>query len=272
MLPRFFSTTKKLINHDNVFSKIVFTILVIIIFYILLHVGFIIIEKFIIPRASPILIKNMIDGGGTRKISSNQRISNSIPIIRSVNKRDGIEFTWSVWVYLDPPGDAFAADAATAEKSHYIFFKGAKNSSQITDSGINNVNGPGVYVSGNYKQLEVHMDVYDSNPNIITIDDIPIRKWINIIVRCNQSVLDVFINGTLAQSRELSGIPQQNYNDVYVANFTGQLSLLRYFAYAIDLLTIEDIIKKGPNLVSDITDQYKESKPQYLSLQWFLNN
>jgi len=265
MLTNMFSTTTHLINHDNIFSKIVFTIFIIIIFYVLLQVGLFIIDKMIVPNDDPILINELVASPHPKRIHNNPNIANSKPIMRSVNKPSGIEFSWSVWVFLEIP-------SASPELPAYIFFKGEKNEPVIKATGINGVNGPGVYIDKNYENLMVYMDLYNDDREIITVHGIPIRKWVNIIIRCNQSVLDVFINGTLAQSRELTDIPKQNYDDTYAAKFNGQLSLLQYYSYAIDLLTIQDIIKKGPNLKSKETNIYKESKPQYLSLQWFFNS
>jgi hypothetical protein len=44
----------------------------------------------------------------------------------------------------------------------------------------------------------------------ITIPDVPLNKWVNVIIRCQNTTLDVYINGTITRSVELTGVPKQN--------------------------------------------------------------
>ena len=75
------------------------------------------------------------------------------------------------------------------------------------------------------------MNTFDVINKEIEVPNIPINKWVNVIIRCHTTTLDVYINGTLARSIELSGVPKQNYGDVYVAmngGFDGYISNLWY--------------------------------------------
>ena len=49
----------------------------------------------------------------------------------------------------------------------------------------------------------------------------------NIIIRVQNSAMDVYINGTITRSVELAGVPKQNYGDVFVGlngGFDGYVS------------------------------------------------
>jgi hypothetical protein len=81
----------------------------------------------------------------------------------------------------------------------------------------------------------------------IVIPDIPINKWVNVIIRCQNTTLDVYINGTIARSINLVGVPKQNYGDVYIApngGFSGYISNLWYYNYALGINEISRIANK----------------------------
>lgn len=54
-----------------------------------------------IGKNSPHLIDGMLDGRQTVVIPQDPKASGSITINRSKNGPAGIEFTWSVWVYIN---------------------------------------------------------------------------------------------------------------------------------------------------------------------------
>ena len=68
----------------------------------------------------------------------------------------------------------------------------------------------------------------------------------------------------------LSGVPKQNYGNIYVnhnGGFSGLLSNLRYYNRAITITEIQDIVQAGPNMSSN---QTLSIFPPYLSMRWFL--
>jgi hypothetical protein len=53
-----------------------------------------------------------------------------------------------------------------------------------------------MYIYPNTNDLLVVMNTYDTIQEEITINDIPIGKWVNVILRCRDKTMDVYINGT----------------------------------------------------------------------------
>ena len=94
------------------------------------------------------------------------------------------------------------------------------------------------------------MNTFDRINEEIVIKDIPINKWVNVIIRVNeQHQLDVYINGRLVK-RHIHGVPKQNYDDVYVAmngGFSGYISSF-VTAEAIGTNKIQSIVDAGPNM------------------------
>jgi hypothetical protein len=216
---------------------------------------------------SPYLIKGMIPGNTPIMISQDPNSQKSIALLRSDNK-DGIEFSWSVWLNLTD------VESSSNQYKH-IFNKGEQNID--VDSGINTPNNsPGLYISPNTNEIVVIMNTYQVINEEIKIPNFPMNKWVHIVIRIMNNALDVYVNGALAKRHILSGVPKQNYGNVYVASnggFSGNLSDLHYFNYALQPGDILGITDKGPDLnVSKSSDTLgTQAEPPYLSFQWYVN-
>ena len=107
----------------------------------------------------------------------------------------------------------------------------------------------------------------------LAFQDIPIQKWINVIIRVQNKNLDVYINGRLVKRRILNNVVKQNYDNVNVSingGFNGYLSQLTYFNRAIGVAHIQDIVYNGPNLKAS-NDALNQNKPRYLAERWYFD-
>ena len=263
---QFLSGSKEFLESNSLVAKIAFLLLVIVVFIFTLRLGMGLLTWIFSGKSSPILIDGMIDSKQMLVIPQNPSSNDSIPIKRSSNEQDGIEFTWSTWIFIDD---------LTYKQGQYkhIFHKGNDNINLSTEpKGLNFPNNaPGLYIGPNSNTILLILNTFTNISEEIEIDNIPIKKWVNIIIRCNGSVIDVFINGTLSRRHILNGVVKQNYGDVFVSmngGFDGYTSSLRYFDKAISTSNIQSIINDGPNLKIK-TDDLKTSKPPYLSLRWY---
>jgi hypothetical protein len=187
----------------------------------------------------------------------------AVPIYRSVNADEGIEFSWSVWIYIN------SLQTNSGIYKH-IFSKG--NSSIQQNGMIQPNNAPGLYITPNVNSLVVIMNTYNVINEEIIVPDIPLNKWVNVIIRCKNTTLDVYINGTITRSINLNGVPKQNYGDVYVAmngGFDGYISNLWYYSYALGTNTIQSILNKGPNTKMIGSNAMLDKMFNYLSLRWY---
>ena len=121
------------------------------------------------------------------------------------------------------------------------------------------------------------MSTFNNPREEIVIGDLPINHWLNVIIRQDQHRMDVFINGTLARSMLLEGVPNQNYEPVFIGlhgGFSGKISQLQYFASAIGANQIQQIRESGPNmkLIQDNSDLKGDGDNTYLSFRWFFPN
>ena len=79
--------------------------------------------------------------------------------------------------------------------------------------------------------------------------------------------MDVYVNGIVANRYVFKNVPKQNYGDIEVGGFNGNLSDLRYFDSALNVFQINNITMAGPNLTSAATA--KDTKFDYLANAWY---
>jgi hypothetical protein len=257
--------TKEFLESNSLVAKFAFLLIILFMFVILLRIGISIISYLFKPNQSPRLINGMVDA--TQMISFQQDPSDnsSVTIYRSQNANDGIEFTWSTWLFIN--------NLQTNEGIYkHVFSKGNSN---LTENGmIQPNNAPGLYIAPNTNNLVVVMNTFNVINEEIIIPDIPLNKWVNVIIRCQNTTLDVYINGTVARSINLMGVPKQNYGNVYVAmngGFSGYISNLWYYNYALGTNAIQNIVNRGPNtkLIGNNGNGMSNNMFNYLSLRWF---
>ena len=274
--------SKTFLDSNSYVAKTAFLILTVIVFVYVLRTCVAIIGYLFSPNSSPYLINGLIDGNvGNYKIPQDPSQPNAVTIIRSVNDDAGIAITWSVWLYIKQ-NDAPAGGA----QSHWrhIFNKGS--ATPTTSAGFEGImapnNGPGLYLKYSKPSsqanlpgsavLRVVMSTFDDNTTNIEVDNIPINKWVNVIIRVENTALDVFVNGDLAKRLLLNSVPFQNYGNVNVAingGFNGALSSLRYYNIALGTRAIANIVNEGPNLKLVGSSGGAPGLMDYLSMRWF---
>jgi hypothetical protein len=250
---------------NSLISNFAFLLLVIFAFIIILRVFISILAYFMQPSNSPHLFDGMIDAKQQMIVYQDPSNNSSKTIYRSVNANDGVEFTWSTWIFINNLVN-------TNNVYKHVFSKG---NNKIGTNGIMDPNNaPGVYILPNTNALLVVMNTYQVINEELLIPDIPINKWMNIIIRCENTTLDVYINGTITRSINLVGVPKQNYGNVYVAangGFDGYISNLWYYNYALGTSAIQHLVEKGPNTNMIGSTGVNDSSRDYLSLRWFFN-
>ena len=270
--------TSEFIDSNSLVAKVAFLLLVLLGFVVILRLSITVLSYFITQASNPHLIDGMVEADQMIVIPQDPSTSGSVVIPRSVNATDGIEFTWSVWVFIDNL-------THNAGKYKCVFYKGntyasdpnATPSEQKEQLGLNFPNNaPGLYIAPNTNNMVVIMNTYNVINEQIIIEDVPLNKWFNVIIRCQNTTLDVYINGTILKSHQLHGVPKQNYGDVYIApngGFAGNIADLWYYSYALGVREIIKLAERGPNTDSASTSSTLTSQTNYdyLSLRWFFN-
>jgi hypothetical protein len=266
---KYIAGTQEFLQSNSIVATFAFIILVLILFFVLLRLGSSILTWFFTPSEDPVLIDGMINAKQMVVIPQDPTVDGAIPVLRSVNDITGIEFTWSVWIYID--------DFQYKQNEYkHVFHKGNDNINlSEAPLGLNFPNNaPGLYITPKTNDLLVLMNTFDNIKEEVVVEDIPLNKWVNVIIRASaQNQLDVYINGALVKRHILSGVPKQNYGDVYASmngGFSGYTSDLRYFNTAIGMNKIQSIVDSGPDMTMKGAGLTK-SKPHYLSTRWYFS-
>jgi len=274
------SSTKEFLESNSLIAKISFLLFVLVMFVLLLRLGITIIANIfssgkIFSNANK-LFTGSVDAKQLLIIEQDPSNSSSKTIYRSVNASDGIEFTWSFWIYINNYD-------YNKDKYKCVFYKGndfydAKNEGNPLNEEVNKYglnfpnNSPGVYLAPNMNDLIVFMNTFNTINERVIINDIPINKWVSIIIQVDNKTLDVYVNGTITKSHELHGVPKQNYGQVWLGaqgGFDGYVSNLWYYPYTLGISKIENIVNSGPNTNIISSTSLSNKTTNYLSLRWY---
>lgn len=257
-------------SSNSIIAKISFALLAVIVSIILFRVGINIIAWIHSTPEEPYLVNGLLSGQSALTIPQNASMRNGVQILRSNDESTGMEFTWSIWINIyDLPTDI--------GKCLHVFNKGnLRDIDKLTrtemthgTTHISLMDSPGLYITrspvadisgkererlGSQAELLVLMSASDNSITTIPINNIPLRKWINVVIRLQNTVLDVYINGTISKrSIFTKNVPQQSFGDVHVCQkggFNGSISDLRYMNKALSIFSIQTMVAKGPNMVA----------------------
>ena len=259
---RYVNGTKDFLYSNSLVAKVVFLILIVILFVFFLRAGVMLMGWLLSPSPNPKVVAGLKDAKKLKVATQNPNLSSSTTILRSKNQRGGIEFTWTVWLYIDD------LQYKIGKKKH-IFHKGSQT---MQDGMAYPNNAPGLYIHPTRNSLIIAMNTYTVMNEEVEVNEIPLNKWINVAIRVRGKNMDVYINGQLTVRHVFKSVPKQNYGSVYVnmnGGYSGSMSDLWYHDYALTGTQIMDIVRAGPDLRQEDTSV---PVPPYFSLKWYFEN
>jgi hypothetical protein len=119
----------------------------------------------------------------------------------SDNERTGVEFTYSMYLFIHP--STFTGE----DTLHHILHKGYTTPWPLM--------GPGLFVRGNSNTLRVIMNTYRNPYTYSDVENIPIRKWFHLALVCRKNNMEIYINGNLRKKLPFEKtLPYQNFQDL----------------------------------------------------------
>ena len=276
------TTDSSFLNSNGIIAKLVFLIMVSIVFVLLFYIVVSLIGYFTGPSANPILINGQMNGNdGQRVIPQNPANTESKTVLRSNNQETGIEFTWSVW--LQYTGQSANGSSSTSAITYApVFVKGDCSLTSTTNTFCSVNNGPGVYF---YVTDSIHLSVLmdtvvdsasqtipQASSQIIDISNLPQKQYFHLGIRCQGSNIDTYINGTIIKRQNIGNVPKQNFYDIFVCpknGFPGYLSNLQYFSRALSVVELNTIYQAGPNTAPITNTGSNGSAVTAISTSWF---
>lgn len=280
--------TSDFLNTNSIVAKFVFLLLVIIVFLFTVNLGVKAIAYFSNVSTSQYIVNGLVTGSTLIVSTQNPVASPSTLIKRSNNQPYGLELTWSVWLYVNDlnsnkvvgtaGGSATGVSKMAGDVASFsnIFNKGNNTYSGVSGSNVVGVatvnNAPGVYVSDKTNTLRVYMDTVVSNNNFVEITNFPLKKWVNLVIRVENTILDVYVNGTITTRKICEAVPKQNYDNINICangGFNGNLSNLIYYNYALSVFQINNLVVAGPNLTQSTAAGQALGYYSYISSMWY---
>jgi hypothetical protein len=207
----------------------------------------------------------------------NSRKAKLIPL--SDNERTGAEFSYSFFIWIN------SSSFRQEEGLLHIMHKGHPCPYPLM--------GPGVFLKSNQNSLRVYMNSSKTWNNYIEIDNIPIKKWVHVVILARANGIEVYINGNLSKKLTLTDSTfYQNFGNLYLfsqrplilqqsqipslegtlqifGTYSGAMSNLVYYSYALSYTEIQGLAAQGVSSKTDATD---EDTPPYLQDSWWVNN
>jgi len=141
--------------------------------------------------------------------------------------------------------------------------------------------------------LRVYMNTYKTWNNYLEVENIPIGKWVHVVVSCKENSLEIFINGNISRKMSFDGFaPYQNNQDIICfsqrritynhsivpstdetgfnvyGQMKGFISRLNYFSYALGYAEIQSLMDEGPSSKYGSLSTSAEIPP-YLDDTWW---
>ena len=277
------TTTVSPPTDDTTIWKIVFVMFIIVLFMCFLYLGIFSLSYYGTTSANtPIYLMNGVGNGYIPiTISQNPEMTETY-ILRSNNRPGGIEFTWTIWLYVDK-----ITSNGNPKTYQHILNKGNNQYDAVT--GIATVNNaPGIYLSKGESTLRIIMDNLaggTTSAGTADITNIPLKSWFQLALIAQNGNLDCYINGIIKKriNQVVSGSAavKQNNDSIYLCQnggFSGQYSDIFYYNYAISFMELQTTFYSGPALVNSDTNLQKEKVlssvfrgriKNYLSYLWY---
>lgn len=190
-----------------------------------------------------------IQDGTTMTTIQPTRLSGSSSGINSGN------FTYSVWFYVNDWNYRYGEPK--------VIFGRMGSSSSLDSSSIPGVSGldpcPSVVLGSIQNNLSIALSCYagtnsksistNSIVHTCNIANVPVQKWVNLLISVYGRTMDVYINGKLVKTCLLPGIAKINTTaPIYITpkgGFSGWTSKLQYWPNSTDPQTAWNIYMQG---------------------------
>jgi hypothetical protein len=254
-----YSRGMNFLNGDSIVSKVAkVTVISIILVIIIESLKKIYFKWKDYANASPWLEQNTKNAMSRKIIEQDPRKDNAITLERSENEQGGLEFSYSMWMFIDNWEYKYGS-------WKHVLHKG--NASSWPNRS------PGIWLHPKKNALRVYMNTFKNVGEYADVNNIPLNKWFHFSVCVRQRNMDLFINGNVVKRHLLKGIPKQNYGNVYInawRGFSGYMSRIKYNDYYLSFSELDGMQRIGPsNKMPDSLSS--KNAPPYLPYNWWAN-
>lgn len=191
--------------------------------------------------------------GSTNVVSSQDGthpLTSNVVLPPSLNQKEGLTMSYTFWVRIDDFNYNYG-------KQRIILTKGPIDLSSMC---------PGVLLDPTTNTILVKIDTFGVQ-EIVSIPNIPAKKWLHFGIVIDQDSVDVYVNGRIHTHHTLVQLPRDNPSSLTVGGgFRGRVANIKYYNYFISQSDIESDMKVTP---SPSTDELNSSMPPYFDITWW---
>ncbi len=190
--------------------------------------------------------------------------SHSIPESRLPNEMHSSVYSYSVWINVDDWNYRFDepkvifASASTRGVNPAVTLGPKVNSITVSVNLTNRTSDD---------DFEERWDTEGSPPTTVgtpqkcVLHNIPLQKWVNLIVVLNNRALDLYVDGKLVRTCVLEGVPVR-YGKIWLTpdgGFSGQTASFRYFSYPLNPRQAYEVYREGysGSLLGNFFNKYR---------------
>jgi hypothetical protein len=200
----------------------------------------------------------------------------------SDNERTGAEFSYSFYMWVNP------SSFKQYDGLLHIMHKGNPKPYPLMS--------PGVFMKSNTNTMRVYMNSSKTWNNFVDIENIPVKKWVHIVILGRNNTVEVYVNGNISKKMNMDGgVFYQNFGNLYLfrsdpsapvtptsspsvgstpfqthGTISGNLSSLIYFNYALSYTEIRDLTAVGPS--KKVESGNDTDAPPYLEDSWWVSS
>lgn len=255
-----FQSGMAFVNGDSIVSKVVKVALICAVLVLTIELGKKIYFKLKRYTASnPWLVKDTKQAMKRVIIEQDPAKDSAMTLYRSENELGGLEFTYSMWIFIDNWEYKYG-------QWKHVLHKG--NASSWPNRA------PGIWLHPKKNAIRVYMNTFKNVGEFADVENIPLNKWFHFAVAVRQRNMDLYINGNIVKRHRLQGIPKQNYGNVIIngwRGFSGFLSRVKYYDYYISFAELDGMQRVGPS--SKMPESTSATNaPPYLPYNWWANS
>jgi hypothetical protein len=215
-----------------------------------------------------------------RQFEQNPNVKDAVHIPLSDNERSGAEFSYAFFLWVNPT--SFKQEDGLL----HIMHKGHPTPYPLL--------GPGIFLRSNVNTLRVYMNNSKTWNNYVEVENIPVKKWVHVVVLARDNSVEVYINGNLSKKLNSDGaVLYQNFGNLYLfsqrpvvlnpmqipslggnilqiyGTYSGNMSNLFYYNYALSYTEIQSLVNEGPSRKTEASGM---DAPPYLQDSWWVSD
>lgn len=153
-----------------------------------------------------------------------------------------LNFAYSIWVYVNDWNYNFG-------EIKPVYGRVAKGTAQGQSLPGYISPCPMVVLGETQNNVRVLMECEGGSTSATSLDNIPLQKWVNVLVSVYGRTMDVYLDGKLVKTTLLPGVPNVDPNaNVYITpggGFDGWTSNFQYYPNALNPQDVWNIYAKG---------------------------